>query len=74
MREEGQPPVEDTLARLGIEEIEERLEVSPLLIGGDIQDVTRNPSGDWICCSCKMEPDPPIPDLPPISFPPGPLT
>jgi len=70
MKGESKPHVEGTLARLGIEEIEERMEVSPLLLGDDLQTVTRDPNGDWICCSCKMDPNPPIPDEPPIEFPP----
>jgi hypothetical protein len=57
--------VEETLVRLGIEEIEERMEVSPLLTAGDVQDVDRE--GDFTCCSCKMEPDPPVPDAPPTT-------
>jgi hypothetical protein len=71
MKDEQRQHLEDTLARLGIEEIEERMEVSPLLLGDDLQALTRDPDGDWICCSCKMDPNPPIPDEPPIDLPPG---
>jgi len=72
MQEDSKPRVEETLARLGIEEIEERLEVSPLLMGDDVQGASRVLDGNWICCSCKMEPNPPAPDEPPIIFPPDP--
>jgi hypothetical protein len=65
------PDVEQTLTRLGIEEIEERLEVSPLLLaagGGD--DIGRQ---EWNCCACKI-PDPreevPLPGNDPPSEPP----
>lgn len=59
MGENRRPSVEETLARLSVEELEERLEVSPLLAGGDVQDVSRT---EGHCCTCKVNPDPPEPD------------
>lgn len=44
--------LEASLARLGIRELEERMEISPLLTGGGTEEV-----GQSICCTCK------IPDL-----------
>ncbi len=48
--------LEPTLARLGVEEIRERLEVSPLIpAGGDVQGV----EGCDCHCDCTMpKPDP----------------
>jgi hypothetical protein len=70
------PPVEETLARLGVKEIEERLEVSPILGAVDIQDAGKGDvgEGDWTCCSCKLPPpdDPPSPQDPEPLPPPGP--
>ncbi len=46
-------PLPDTLTSLGVEELKERLEISPLLTVGDIQE----PHLDN-CCSCKIPEDP----------------
>ncbi|MFH1845901.1 MAG: hypothetical protein ABIF77_22180 [bacterium] len=70
MSDQKRPDVEETLSRLGVEEIEERLEVSPLFTGGDLQDVHRD-SGGWNCCNCKTQPQPPRPENP-WPPPPGP--
>jgi hypothetical protein len=45
---------ERTLARLGIEEIEERLEISPVIAGD--QPVPEDPGDGGCCCSytCKL--------------------
>jgi len=50
-------PLPESLESLGIEELKERLEVSPLLGAGEVhgQDIET-------CCSCKMPP--PRPDAP----------
>ena len=45
-----------SLARLGIKELEERMEVSPLLAGGDVQTLDR-----CICESCCSTVDVPTP-------------
>ncbi len=71
MREERRPGVEETLARLGIEEIEERMEVSPLLAGGDVQECAPTAGDGTVCCSCKFEP-PPEPHDPSPPYPPDP--
>ena len=53
MHHPRQRPLPDTLHSLGIEELKERLEISPLLPGGPIQ----GPHLDN-CCSCKIPEDP----------------
>lgn len=42
-----------SLQRLGVQELEERLEVSTLLVGAGEAD----PANASVCCSCKMPPD-----------------
>jgi hypothetical protein len=70
MGEGVQPSVDETLARLGVEELEERLEMSPLLAGGDLQEADRLTGGH--CCTCKITPNPPEPDDPyPLPGPEG---
>jgi hypothetical protein len=63
--------LEASLARLGIRELEERMEVSPLLADPGIEGVDKDvPS---MCCTCKV-PDPFGPDgsLPYPTIDPGP--
>lgn len=44
-----------SLERLGIRELEERMEVSPLLIDTGIEGSTpENPDTPSICCTCKI--------------------
>lgn len=50
-----QSELEASLAPLGIREIAERMEVSPLLV--DQGDLTQDPNVS-ICCACKMPWDP----------------
>lgn len=52
----GQPRTDpqQSLARLGLEEIEQRLEVSPLLLTADIGGLER----EGFSCCCKLPPDP----------------
>ena len=51
--------LEASLRRLGIRELEERMEISPLLTDAGVEGTDReNPS---ICCTCKI-PDPFGPD------------
>ena len=45
----------DTLENLGIEELKERLEISPLLVGTG-SDGTESPDMRD-CCTCKTRPD-----------------
>lgn len=56
MRETDLSSVERTLERLGVEELEERLELTPVLApGGETVD------GEGCCCNlctCKVEPMP----------------
>lgn len=49
--------LEASLARLGVRELEERMELSPLLTAGDVQD------SDFCQCSCTCEDLPPDPDM-----------
>jgi len=42
-----------SLTRLGVQELEERLEISPLLL---VSEATAD-DGTSVCCSCKMPPD-----------------
>jgi hypothetical protein len=53
--------LEASLARLGVREVEERLELSPLLTTGDVQD------NDYCHCECTCDT---TPDLPydPLTF------
>ncbi len=46
-----------SLTRLGIRELEERMEISPLLLLGGDDAVTQS---DTICCTCKIPVDPDI--------------
>ena len=45
---------EQSLLQLGLEEIEERLEVSPLLAASDVQGLDR----EGHSCTCKIQPEP----------------
>jgi protein tyrosine phosphatase (PTP) superfamily phosphohydrolase (DUF442 family) len=54
MNEPSHEELEQALERLGLEEIEERLEVSPLLAVADSQGLERE---GYSCC-CKVPPDP----------------
>ncbi len=54
MENRNQAQLAESLAPLGLREINERMEVAPLLadqggsmIGGQ----------DWVCCTCKVTPD-----------------
>ena len=51
--------LEASLARLGVRELEERMELSPLLAAGDVQDT------DFCSCSCTCDdiPDDPLDPL-----------
>ena len=42
-----------SLQRLGVQELEERLEISPLLLASE----TTAADGTSVCCSCKLPPD-----------------
>ena len=66
-----QAELEASLARLGIRELEERMEVSPLLTDPGIEGVDKDVP--TICCTCKV-PDPFGPDgtLPYPTIDPGP--
>jgi hypothetical protein len=66
MNNKRRPQAEETLARLGIAELEERMEVSPVLAGGELQNLDRPDrlETDWTCCTCKVQPDPPQPSEP----------
>ncbi len=44
-----------SLQRLGVNELEERLEISPLLVGGGLQHV--DPDTPTMCCVCKVPDD-----------------
>lgn len=68
MDDRKQPSVEETLARLGIEEVEERLEVSPIFGGGEVQEANLD-GHTFNCCNCKTPPT--FPD-PHNGFPPPP--
>jgi len=63
--------LETSLARLGIRELEERMEISPLLTDTGTVGTDRDPGG--ICCTCKI-PNPFDPDgnLPYPKIDPGP--
>jgi len=65
----SQTELEASLARLGIRELEERMEISPLLADAGDMDQGLN----RICCTCKI-PDPFGPDgiLPYPMIDPGP--
>jgi hypothetical protein len=52
-------PLPDSLASLGIEELQERLEISPLLADDGVFDQEIDN-----CCSCKIPPRPDQPDSP----------
>jgi hypothetical protein len=54
-----QAELEASLARLGIRELEERMEISPLLTDTGTTGTDQGPSS--ICCTCKI-PDPFGPD------------
>jgi len=54
-----QSELEASLRRLGIRELEERMEISPLLT--DIGTTATDPAVPSICCTCKI-PDPFGPD------------
>jgi hypothetical protein len=54
MKEQSLNDLEQTLARLGLEEVEERLEVSPLMAAVDSHGLER----DGYSCCCKVPPDP----------------
>ncbi len=54
MSRQLQTDLEKTLAQLGLEEVEQRLEVSPLLATADIESLERE---GYSCC-CKIPPDP----------------
>lgn len=56
MTERSMRPLAATLESLGIEELKERLEVSPLLVGTG-GDGTESPDMDN-CCTCKILPSP----------------
>ena len=58
MTPRDQRPLPDTLTCLGIEELRERLEISPLLADPNIQGQDLEN-----CCSCKI-PNDPAPDSP----------
>ena len=61
------PSVEETLAKLGIEELRERMEVSPLLATDGLHQDPGTEGSNWMCCSCKLPPDPDQPtDSPPL--------
>ncbi|MFO7653611.1 MAG: hypothetical protein R6X25_07280 [Candidatus Krumholzibacteriia bacterium] len=45
---------------LDLEEVEQRLEVSPLLVAGADDPLV---GGDTTCCSCKLPPRPEDPDV-----------
>jgi hypothetical protein len=63
--------LETSLARLGIRELEERMEISPLLTDAGTEGLEENSAS--ICCTCKI-PDPFGPDgtLPYPTMDPGP--
>ncbi len=47
--------LEASLERLGIRELEERMEVSPLLIDTGIEGTTpTDPATPSVCCTCKI--------------------
>lgn len=48
MRDDRRVGVQETLARLGIEEVAERLEISPLLAADD----DTSDDDDGVCCKC----------------------
>ncbi len=50
----------ETLGQLDIQEIEQRLEVSPLLATAEAGEVARGGHS----CTCKVVPDPPAPENP----------
>jgi len=52
---------EETLTQLDIREIEQRLEISPLLATTETGDLAR----DGHSCTCKIAPEEPQPDNPP---------
>ncbi len=54
MNERKSRRVDDTLAQLGIRELEQRLEVSPLLAAT----ATAEPVELGDCCTCKIVPSP----------------
>ena len=55
----NQTELETSLARLGIRELEERMEISPLLTDPGVEGLDKDVPG--ICCTCKI-PDPFGPD------------
>jgi hypothetical protein len=65
--------LETSLARLGIRELEERMEISPLLTGAGTEGMEEDATS--ICCTCKI-PGPLGPDgtLPYPTMDPGPGT
>ena len=68
---DNQPELEASLTRLGIRELEERMEISPLLT--DTGTTATDPGVPSFCCTCKI-PDPFGPDgsLPYPTIDPGP--
>jgi len=50
MEKRSERNVSATLARLGVEEVSERLEISPLLVGDE--PVPDDPEGGDCCCRC----------------------
>ena len=54
--------LEASLERLGIRELEERMEISPLLTGaGTVETTGVDPDVPTICCTCKIPPPDTLP-------------
>ncbi len=58
MAENQERNPEQCLTQLGLEEIEERLEVSPLLAAADVEGLDR----EGHSCTCKINPEPEDPN------------
>jgi hypothetical protein len=54
MSERPRSDPEQSLAQLGLEEVEQRLEVSPLLLAADVCGLER----EGFSCCCKLPPEP----------------
>lgn len=66
MQENETTRVEESLERLGIEELEERLELAPIVAAGDGTLAPDDGEGDGCCrdfCRCSL-PSPTKPDIP----------
>jgi hypothetical protein len=66
----AQPDLEASLRRLGVRELEERMEISPLLAGAGIEDTAVE--APVICCTCKMPPPENLPYPTMLPTPTGP--